>query len=161
MILPVVSMISQNTRNRTVKFLIQAKIPSRDAYPTDISNVHSSLLERCSKPNNSINSGTITALPIVETINDDITEHITTNIISITDSQLYTNKRSVFDNQLPAIDSGLSVSRIGSNAQCKSTKIVSSNIKNELTNYRNAIQLSVIDIARLATSNAISFQDHL
>lgn len=161
MILPVASMTYQNTLNPTDKFLIQAKIPSRDAYPTDIFNIHSSLLERCSKLNNTINSGTITALPIVETINDDITEYITTNIISITDGQLYTNKRLVFENQLPAIDSGLSVSRIGSNAQCKLMKIVSTNIKNQLTNYRNSIELSLIDTARLATLNQICYQDHL
>jgi len=93
--------------------------------------------------------GSITGLPVIETINSDITEYIATNVISITDGQFYTNKRLFLDSCRPAIDSGLSVSRIGSNAQCKLMKVYSVGIKNLLTNYRNV------------SLNLIFFQDHL
>lgn len=98
---------------------ILAKIPSRDALPSDIPNVHPALLERCGKLSAIYFGGTVSAFPIIETINSDITEYIATNIISITDRQFYTNKQLFLDSCRPAIDSGLSVSRIGSNAQSK------------------------------------------
>ena len=110
--------------------LIMGKIPSRDAFPADIFNIHSSILERSGKLLYSMFSGSITGLPIIETINSDITEYIATNIISITDGQFYSSKRLFLDLCRPAIDSGLSVSRIGSNAQCKLIKIYSVGIKN-------------------------------
>jgi len=116
--------------------LLLNKIPSRDAYPADIFNIHSSLLERCGKLKFSYFGGSITSLPIIETINADITEYIATNVISITDGQFYTNRNLFMNSNRPSIDSGLSVSRIGSNAQCKLIKIISVGIKNELTNYR-------------------------
>jgi F-type H+-transporting ATPase subunit alpha len=115
---------------------IPAKTPSRDAYPCDILNLHSSPLERCGKIKLCYSGGSITSLPIIETISPDITEYIATNVISITDGQLYTNKKLSLDSCRPAIDTGLSVSRIGSNAQCKSIKIISTGLKNESTNYR-------------------------
>jgi F-type H+-transporting ATPase subunit alpha len=99
--------------------LINGKIPSRDAYPSNIFNIHSALLERCGKLKYSSFGGSITAFPIIETLNSDISEYISTNVISITDGQFYTNKRLFLDSCRPSIDSGLSVSRIGSNAQCK------------------------------------------
>jgi len=100
--------------------LILGKIPSRDAFPSDIFNIHSSLLERCGKLSIFVGgSGSISAFPIIETINSDITEYIATNIISITDGQIYTNKQLFLNAIRPAIDSALSVSRIGSNAQSK------------------------------------------
>jgi len=98
--------------------LILGKIPSRDAFPSDIFNIHSSLLERCGKLSVIYFGGTISAFPIIETINSDITEYIATNIISITDGQFYTNNSLFLGGIRPAIDSSLSVSRIGSNAQC-------------------------------------------
>ena len=116
--------------------LILAKIPSRDAFPADIFNIHSSLLERCGKLMYCYFGGSITAFPVIETINSDITEYIATNVISITDGQFYTNKRLFLDSCRPAIDSGLSVSRIGSSAQSKLMKVLSVGIKNLLTNYR-------------------------
>jgi F-type H+-transporting ATPase subunit alpha len=116
--------------------LILAKIPSRDAFPSDIFNIHASILERCGKLKLCYFNGSITAFPIIETIANDITEYIATNIISITDGQLYTNKKLFLDSCRPSIDSALSVSRIGSNAQCKLIKIISVGLKNELTNYR-------------------------
>lgn len=116
--------------------LIMGKIPSRDAFPADIFNIHSSILERSGKLLYSMFSGSITGLPIIETINSDITDYIATNVISITDGQFYTSKRLFIDSYRPAIDLGLSVSRIGSNAQCKLIKIYSIGIKNLIiTNY--------------------------
>lgn len=113
--------------------LILGKIASRDAFPADIFNVHSSLLERCSKLNFSFSSGSITGFPVIETINSDITEFIATNVISITDGQLYTSKRLFLYSIRPAIDSSLSVSRIGSNAQCKLVKLLSVGLKHLLS----------------------------
>ena len=82
--------------------LILAKIPSRDAFPADIFNIHSSLLERCGKLGWSYFGGSISAFPVIETINSDITEYIATNVISITDGQFYTNKRLFLDSCRPA-----------------------------------------------------------
>ncbi len=93
-------------------------------------------MERCGKLKFTYFGGSITSLPIIETINADITEYIATNVISITDGQIYTNRNLFLNSNRPAIDSGLSVSRIGSNAQCQLMKVVSIGIKNELTNYR-------------------------
>lgn len=116
--------------------LILGNIPSRDAFPASIFNVHSSLLERCGKLNYIYGLGSITAFPVIETINSDITDYIATNLISITDGQFYMSKTLFIDNIRPAIDSGLSVSRIGSASQCKLIKLISSGLKNELTNLR-------------------------
>ena len=87
--------------------LLLNKIPSRDAYPADIFNIHSALLERCGKLKFSYFGGSITSLPIIETINADITEYIATNVISITDGQLYTNRNLFLNSNRPAIDSFL------------------------------------------------------
>jgi F-type H+-transporting ATPase subunit alpha len=106
--------------------LILGKTPSRDAFPADIFNVHSSLLERSAK----LSGGSITAFPIIETVNSDITEFIATNVISITDGQIYTSKALFIDSLRPAIDSGLSVSRIGSAAQCGLMKDMAGGVKN-------------------------------
>merc|ERR1711971_957568 len=92
----------------------------------------------------------------------DITEYIATNIISITDGQLYTNKKLFLDSCRPSIDSALSVSRIGSNAQCKSIKIISVGSKNEPTNYRiMELSSNSFDFFKLLSLNQIFFQDHL
>ena len=142
--------------------LILAKIPSRDAYPADIFNIHSSLLERCGKLKIAYFGGSITASPIIETINSDITEYIATNVISITDGQFYTSKRLFLDSCRPSIDSSLSVSRIGSNAQCKLIKLCSMGIKNELTNYRTSeLSSNSFQFYKLLSLNLIFFQDHL
>jgi hypothetical protein len=143
--------------------LILSKIPSRDAYPADIPNIHASSLERCGKLKSVYFGGSITASPYIETINGDITEYTATNLISITDGQFYTNKRLLLSSSRPAIDSGLSVSRIGSSAQCKLMKVISVGIKNELTNYRinEFSNLSALERLRLANPNLISKQDYL
>jgi F0F1-type ATP synthase alpha subunit len=142
--------------------LLLNKIPSRDAYPADIFNIHSSLLERCGKLKFNYFGGSITSFPIIETINADITEYIATNVISITDGQFYTNRNLFLNCIRPAIDSGLSVSRIGSNAQCKLMKIVSIGIKNELTNYRlEDLGVDSIEYIKLNSLNLIFYQDYL
>lgn len=145
--------------------LILNKIPSRDAFPSNIFNIHASILERSGKLKLDYFNGSITALPIIETINNDITEFIATNIISITDRQLYTNKKLFINNIRPCIDSALSVSRIGSNAQYKIIKLISIGLKNELTNYRIIELSSSSDSSiikhKLIILNSIYYQDHL
>ena len=128
--------LSKHSKSYRQISLLLSKIPSRDAFPADIFNVHSTLLERCSKLNYWCNAGSITAFPIIETINSDITEYIATNVISITDGQLYLSQSLFMSMIRPSIDSALSVSRIGSNAQSLSIKMLSSSIKNELTRLR-------------------------
>ena len=120
--------------------LILAKIPSRDAFPSDIFNIHSSLLERSGKLKYFIKGGSITAFPIIETINSDITDYIATNIISITDGQFYLDKKLFLDSIRPSFESALSVSRIGSASQSKWIKKVSGGIKNTITYLRKETQ---------------------
>jgi proton translocating ATP synthase F1 alpha subunit len=133
---------SQHAKSYRQISLILAKIPSRDAFPADISNIHSSLLERCGKLKYGIKGGSITGFPVIETINSDISDYIATNIISITDGQFYLDKKLFLDSIRPAFDSGLSVSRIGSAAQSKWIKTVSGGIKNTLTYLRKETQLN-------------------
>ena len=139
--------LSKHAKSYRQISLILAKIPSRDAFPADIFNIHSSLLERCGKLKLNYFNGSITGLPIIETIGNDITEYIATNVISITDRQLYTNKLLFNNSCRPSIDSSLSVSRIGSNAQLKIIKLITIGIKNELTNqrYNNGIKLKELN----------------
>jgi F-type H+-transporting ATPase subunit alpha len=145
--------------------LLLGRVPSRDAYSADVFNIHSSLLERSGRLRLNYFGSSITAFPIIETINSDITEYIATNVISITDGQLYTNKRLFLDSLRPAIDSALSVSRIGSNAQCKFVKVVSAGLKNELTSLRIAFNsfgsLSSNALLKLSSLNSLFSQSHL
>lgn len=105
---------------------------------------------------------TISCLPIIETINADISEYIATNVISITDGQYFLSKSLFNSSSRPAIDSSLSVTRIGSNAQCRATKIIIAGIKNELTTKRNnSSTLQMIEYAQLECLNYIFYQDHL
>ena len=102
------------------------------------------------------NKGSISASPIIETIANDTTEYTATNIIPTTDGQSYTNKKLSLDSCRPSIDSSSPVSRIGSNAQCKSMKIVSVGSKNEPTNYRiMELDSSSFDFFKLLSSNFI------
>jgi len=145
--------------------LLLGRVPSRDAYSADVFNIHSSLLERSGRLRLNYFGSSITAFPVIETINSDITEYIATNVISITDGQLYTNKRLFLDSLRPAIDSALSVSRIGSNAQCKFVKVVSAGLKNELTSLRIAFNsfgsLSSNSLLKLSSLNSLFSQSHL
>jgi len=145
--------------------LLLGRVPSRDAYSSDVFNIHSSLLERSGRLRLNYFGSSITSFPIIETINSDITEFIATNVISITDGQLYMNKRLFLDSIRPAIDSALSVSRIGSNAQCKFIKVVSAGLKNELTSLRIAFSSfgsqSAGSFLKLSSLNALFSQPHL
>lgn len=116
--------------------LLLKRSPGREAYPGDIFYLHSRLLERSAKLNKERGGGSITALPIVETQAGDISAYIPTNVISITDGQIYLTTDLFNSGQRPAIDTGLSVSRVGSAAQYKIMKQVSGSIKMELANYR-------------------------
>lgn len=120
---------------RTLSLLLK-RSPGREAYPGDIFYLHSRLLERCARLNEENGGGSITALPIIETQAGDISAYIPTNVISITDGQIFLNTDLFNAGQRPAIDTGLSVSRIGSAAQFKAMKKVSSSLKMHLANYR-------------------------
>lgn len=116
--------------------LLLRRPPGREAYPGDIFYLHSRLLERAGKLSDELGAGSITALPIIETQAGDISAYIPTNVISITDGQLFTTTSLFNSGQRPAIHVGLSVSRVGSAAQLKSIKQVSGSLKLELAQYR-------------------------
>lgn len=122
--------------------LLLRRSPGREAYPGDIFYLHSRLLERACKLSKERGGGSITALPIVETQAGDISAYIPTNIISITDGQIFLVSDFFNAGQRPAVDSGLSVSRVGSAAQTKAMKEVSSSLKIELANYRENLSFS-------------------
>lgn len=126
---------------RTLCLLLK-RAPGREAYPGDIFYLHSRLLERACKLNDKLGGGSITALPIVETQAGDISAYIPTNIISITDGQLFLNQDLFNQGQRPAIDSGLSVSRVGSSAQSKPMKKVSANLRMALASYHEMLDFS-------------------
>ena len=126
---------------RTLLLLLR-RSPGREAYPGDIFYLHSRLLERSCRLSDDLGGGSITALPIVETLAGDISAYIPTNIISITDGQLFLNTDMFNEGQRPAIDSNLSVSRVGSAAQTKVMKKVSKNLRMALANYREMLDFS-------------------
>ena len=115
--------------------LLLKRSPGREAYPGDIFYLHSRLLERCAKLNKKLGGGSITALPIVETLAGDISAYIPTNIISITDGQIFLSTDLFNAGQRPAINVGFSVSRVGSAAQTKAVKEVSKSLKMELASF--------------------------
>lgn len=120
---------------RTLSLLLK-RSPGREAYPGDVFYLHSRLLERACRVSKDYGGGSITALPIVETQEGDISAYIPTNVISITDGQIFLMTDLFNAGQRPAIDSGLSVSRVGSAAQFPCIKKVSGSLKIELANYR-------------------------
>jgi len=126
---------------RTLSLLLR-RSPGREAYPGDIFYLHSRLLERSCKLAPEYGGGSITALPIIETQAGDISSYIPTNVISITDGQIFLVADYFAAGQRPAIDSGLSVSRVGSAAQVKAMKQVASSLKIELANYRENLSFS-------------------
>ena len=119
---------------RTLSLLLK-RAPGREAYPGDVFYLHSRLLERACKLAPEFGGGSITALPIVETQSGDISAYIPTNVISITDGQIFLQTDLFNAGQRPAIDSGLSVSRVGGDAQFKATKQVARSLKIELASY--------------------------
>lgn len=116
--------------------LLLRRPPGREAYPGDVFYLHSRLLERAARLDEKYGGGSITALPIIETQAGDITQYIPTNVISITDGQIFLETELFFSGQRPAVNSGLSVSRVGGNAQNRAMKKVSGGIKLELAQYR-------------------------
>jgi F-type H+-transporting ATPase subunit alpha len=116
--------------------LLLRRPPGREAYPGDVFYLHSRLLERAAKLNDDHGSGSLTALPIIETQANDVSAYIPTNVISITDGQIFLETDLFFQGIRPAVNVGLSVSRVGSSAQTKAMKKVAGRIKGELAQYR-------------------------
>ena len=116
--------------------LLLRRPPGREAYPGDVFYLHSRLLERAAKLNEEKGSGSLTALPIIETQANDVSAYIPTNVISITDGQIFLETDLFYQGVRPAVNVGLSVSRVGSAAQTKATKKVAGRIKGELAQYR-------------------------
>ena len=119
---------------RTLSLLLR-RPPGREAYPGDVFYLHSRLLERAARLNENYGNGSLTALPIIETQAGDISAYIPTNVISITDGQIFLNTDMFNEGIRPAVDSGLSVSRVGSAAQVKAMKQVSGSLKLDLAQY--------------------------
>ena len=116
--------------------LLLRRPPGREAYPGDVFYLHSRLLERAAKLNDENGAGSLTALPIIETQANDVSAYIPTNVISITDGQIFLETDLFFQGIRPAVNVGLSVSRVGSAAQTKAMKKVAGKIKGELAQYR-------------------------
>ena len=121
---------------RAVSLLLR-RPPGREAYPGDVFYLHSRLLERCAKLSDELGAGSMTGLPIIETKANDVSAYIPTNVISITDGQIFLQSDLFNANQRPAVDVGVSVSRVGGSAQVKAMKKVSGTLKLELAQYRD------------------------
>jgi F-type H+-transporting ATPase subunit alpha len=120
---------------REVSLLLR-RPPGREAYPGDVFYLHSRLLERSARVNEENGGGSITALPIIETQGGDVAAYIPTNVISITDGQIYLESDLFYKGQRPALNIGLSVSRVGSAAQTKAIKNVAKTLKVDLAQFR-------------------------
>ena len=116
--------------------LLLRRPPGREAYPGDVFYLHSRLLERTAKMNDDKGAGSLTALPVIETQANDVSAYIPTNVISITDGQIFLETDLFYQGIRPAVNVGLSVSRVGSSAQTKAMKKVAGKIKGELAQYR-------------------------
>jgi F-type H+-transporting ATPase subunit alpha len=116
--------------------LLLRRPPGREAYPGDVFYLHSRLLERAAKMNDDNGAGSLTALPVIETQGGDVSAFIPTNVISITDGQIFLETDLFYKGIRPAVNVGLSVSRVGSAAQIKAMKQVAGSIKLELAQYR-------------------------
>jgi F-type H+/Na+-transporting ATPase subunit alpha len=125
----------QATAYREISLLLR-RPPGREAYPGDVFYLHSRLLERAAKLSDELGGGSMTALPIVETKGNDVSAYIPTNVISITDGQIYLETDLFFAGVRPAINVGISVSRVGGNAQTKAMKKVAGRLRIDLAQYR-------------------------
>jgi len=125
----------QATAYRQMSLLLR-RPPGREAYPGDVFYLHSRLLERAAKMNDANKAGSLTALPVIETQANDVSAYIPTNVISITDGQIFLETDLFYQGIRPAVNVGLSVSRVGSSAQTKAMKKVAGRIKGELAQYR-------------------------
>ncbi len=141
---------------RSISLLLR-RPPGREAYPGDVFYLHSRLLERCAKVSDDLGGGSMTGLPIVETKANDVSAYIPTNVISITDGQIFLQSDLFNANQRPAVDVGISVSRVGGAAQTKALKKVSGTLKISLAQYRSlesfAMFASDLDAASKAQLN--------
>lgn len=116
--------------------LLLRRPPGREAYPGDVFYIHSRLLERAAKLSDKLGGGSLTALPIIETLAGDVTAYIPTNVISITDGQIFLEAELFHSGLRPAVNAGISVSRVGGNAQIKAMKQVTGTLRLELAQYR-------------------------
>lgn len=116
--------------------LLLRRPPGREAYPGDVFYLHSRLLERAAKLNDELGGGSLTALPFIETQAGDVSAYIPTNVISITDGQIFLESDLFYSGQRPAVNVGISVSRVGSSAQIKAMKKVAGTLKTDLAQYR-------------------------
>jgi F-type H+-transporting ATPase subunit alpha len=122
--------------------LLLRRPPGREAFPGDVFYLHSRLLERAAKMSDAMKAGSLTALPVIETQAGDVSAYIPTNVISITDGQIFLETELFYKGIRPAINVGLSVSRVGSAAQIKAMKQVAGRIKLELAQYREMAAFS-------------------
>jgi len=120
---------------RTMALLLR-RPPGREAYPGDVFYLHSRLLERAVRLSDRLGGGSITALPIIETLAGDVTAYIPTNVISITDGQIFLEAELFYAGQRPAVNAGISVSRVGGNAQIKAMKQIAGSLRLDLAQYR-------------------------
>jgi F-type H+-transporting ATPase subunit alpha len=116
--------------------LLLRRPPGREAYPGDVFYLHSRLLERASKLNDELGGGSLTALPIIETQANDVSAYIPTNVISITDGQIFLESDLFYAGQRPAINVGISVSRVGGSAQIRTMRTVAGTLRLDLAQYR-------------------------
>ena len=116
--------------------LLLRRPAGREAYPGDVFYLHSRLLERAARVEKEYGGGSITALPVIETLAGDVSAYVPTNVISITDGQIYLESDLFNSGVRPALNTGLSVSRVGGSAQCKAMKKMSGSLKIELAQYR-------------------------
>jgi F-type H+-transporting ATPase subunit alpha len=141
--------------------LLLRRPPGREAFPGDIFYLHSRLLERAAKLNERFGSGSLTALPIVETQAGDVSGYIPTNVISITDGQIFLEKELFYKGIRPAINVGLSVSRVGSSCQIQALKKVSGSLKLELAMFREIAIFSQFDTDLDASTKRLLKKGHL
>jgi F-type H+-transporting ATPase subunit alpha len=134
--------------------LLLRRPPGREAYPGDVFYLHSRLLERAAKLNDALGGGSLTALPIIETQAGDVSGYIPTNVISITDGQIYLQPELFNSGVRPAINIGISVSRVGGNAQIKAMKQVAGKLRLDLAQYRDLVTFAQFGTELDRTSQA-------
>ncbi len=139
--------------HREISLLLE-RSPGREAYPGDVFYIHSQMMERAGRLREELGGGTMTFLPIVETQQGDVTGHIPSNLISITDGQLYINANIFLEGFKPAIDLGLSVSRIGSKVQCKAMKELGGKLRLEYLQYKAQLKLTTVKVTLSAEAEA-------
>ena len=134
--------LSKHAQSYRAMSLLLRRSPGREAYPGDVFYLHSRLLERAAKLDDTHGGGSITALPIIETLAGDVSAYVPTNVISITDGQIYLETELFYAGQRPAVNAGLSVSRVGGSAQIKAIKKLSGRLRIDLAQYRELASFS-------------------